>query len=40
MASEQVEYCGDCKHYKRCKTLANKGRLNHCLAQKEGKKQT
>lgn len=37
MASEQVEYCGECKHYERCKELALQGRLHSCKAKKENR---
>ena len=30
MASDQVEYCGECKHYEKCKRLAEEGRLYKC----------
>lgn len=37
MASDQVEYCGECKHYEKCVALAAEGRLKMCIANKEGK---
>ena len=30
MASEQIEYCGNCKFFEKCKKLANEGRLEKC----------
>ena len=30
MASEQIEYCGECEHFETCKILAKEGRLDHC----------
>ena len=35
MASDQIEYCGDCPHYKACKKLAEKGRLDKCKLDKK-----
>ena len=35
MASEQVEYCGNCEHYAYCKALALRGCLMHCKANDE-----
>lgn len=37
MASEQIEYCGECKHYEQCRNLALKGRLHGCKLNKESK---
>ena len=37
MARDQIEYCGGCAHYQKCKVLSDKGKLYHCLAQKEKK---
>ena len=35
MASDQIEYCGDCPFYEECQALAKDGKLNGCkLAQK------
>lgn len=40
MASDQIEYCGDCKFYKKCKKLAEEGRLERCkLHSKTAKRQ-
>lgn len=39
MASDQVEYCGNCKFYKKCKKLAEDGRLERCKLDKPSKKQ-
>ena len=33
MASDQVEYCGECQHYAKCKKLAEEGRLERCKIQ-------
>lgn len=30
MASDQVEYCGDCKFYETCKKLDKEGKLTRC----------
>lgn len=30
MASDQVEYCGECKNFLKCRELASKGRLVKC----------
>lgn len=30
MASDQIEYCGDCPHYNACKKLAEEGRFEKC----------
>lgn len=30
MASNQIEYCGNCEHYAKCIELARKGRLMAC----------
>ena len=30
MASDQIDYCGDCKHYVECTKLASEGRLSSC----------
>ncbi len=30
MTNEQVEYCGECKHYAKCKKLAEEGKLERC----------
>ena len=32
MACDQIEYCGNCKYYLKCRALAVKGRLNKCHA--------
>ena len=34
MASEQVEYCGNCKYYAECIKRANEGRLESCKLNK------
>lgn len=34
MASEQVEYCGNCEHYAECIKRANEGRLESCKLNK------
>lgn len=31
MASEQIEYCGECKHYEQCMSRAKEGRLTKCI---------
>lgn len=38
MASEQIEYCGNCKHYAKCRALAAEGRLEKCRAIDSNKK--
>lgn len=30
MASDQVEYCGECQYYSKCKKLAEEGKLFEC----------
>lgn len=30
MASDQIEYCGDCENLEKCRKLAREGKLNHC----------
>ena len=30
MASDQIEYCGNCPFYEKCKKLAEEGRLEKC----------
>ena len=30
MACDQIEYCGNCKHYAKCRALAAEGRLCKC----------
>lgn len=30
MASDQIEYCGNCTFYEKCKKLAEEDRLDHC----------
>lgn len=32
MASDQIEYCGNCEHYEQCRALAEQGRLKSCRA--------
>lgn len=34
MASEQIEYCGNCEHYEKCKSLDEKGHLHQCIMNK------
>ena len=31
MASDQIEICGNCKHYAKCKALMNKNNFKKCL---------
>lgn len=38
MASEQIEYCGSCKHFAECLRRASKGRLKKCKANDERSK--
>ena len=38
MASEQVEYCGSCKHFAECMQRAREGRLKKCKATAERSK--
>ena len=35
MASDQIEYCGECPHYNACKKLAEKGKLEKCKLDKK-----
>ena len=35
MASDQVEYCGNCKRYSICKALAKEGKEVECEAVNE-----
>ena len=35
MARDQIEYCGDCPHYKACKKLAEEGKLEKCKLDKK-----
>lgn len=37
MASNQIEYCGNCEHYEHCIKLAESGRLNKCKIAEQGK---
>ena len=37
MATDQIEYCGNCEHYMKCKALAKHGRLHECKANKDKK---
>ena len=32
MAHEQIEYCGDCENYEKCKKQAEEGMLRKCIA--------
>lgn len=38
MACDQIEYCGNCKYYLKCRAPAVKGRLNKCRADGSKKK--
>ena len=31
MASDQIEYCGGCENYPKCRALAIKGKLVKCV---------
>ena len=33
MASDQIEYCGDCPYYEECKKRAEEGTLEKCKIQ-------
>ena len=39
MASDQIEYCGNCKYYLKCRALAVEGRLDKCRADDSSKKK-
>ena len=35
MASDQIEYCGECPHYNTCQKRAKEGRLDRCKLDKK-----
>ena len=39
MASDQIEYCGECRFYAKCQKLAKEGRLVSCKANDQTNKK-
>ena len=37
MASDQIEICGNCKYYAKCKALANKKKFKQCIYSNKNK---
>ena len=37
MASDQIDYCGECPHYGKCQMLALEGRLKKCAMDNSSK---
>lgn len=35
MASDQIEYCGECVHLAKCREAAAQGKLTECKVNKE-----